>query len=120
MKLTFLGTSSENGQCPTFYATDRGTYVVQGWKITDAEALAKLDMPAQGDRARDPRRPAALRPARHRLMALLLGEDFNQLFGSFERSARRLETRDRYDVPSERPYLDRWRAGMQEDPEHLA
>jgi len=28
-------------------------------------------------------------------MALLLGEDFNQLFGSFERSARRLEARDR-------------------------
>jgi len=45
MKLTFLGTSSENGQCPTFYATDRGTYVVQGWKITDAEALARLDIP---------------------------------------------------------------------------
>jgi hypothetical protein len=53
-------------------------------------------------------------------MALLLGEDFNQLFGSFERSARRLEARDRYDVPSERPYLERWRAGLQEDPEHLA
>ena len=45
MKLTFLGTSSENGQCPTFYTTDRGTYVVQGWKVTDAEALAQLDIP---------------------------------------------------------------------------
>ncbi len=53
-------------------------------------------------------------------MALLLGEDFNRLFTSFERRARRLEARDRYDVPSERPYIDRWRAGMQEDPEHLA
>jgi hypothetical protein len=45
MRLTFLGTSSENGQCPTFYATDRGTYVVQGWKVTDGEALAELDIP---------------------------------------------------------------------------
>ena len=45
MKLTFLGTSSENGQSPTFFATDRGTYVVQGWKIADAEALAQLDIP---------------------------------------------------------------------------
>jgi len=45
MKLTILGTSSENGQSPTFFATDRGTYVVQGWKITDAEALAQLDIP---------------------------------------------------------------------------
>jgi hypothetical protein len=45
MKLTFLGTSSENGQCPTFYATDRGTYVVQGWKITDHETLSQMDIP---------------------------------------------------------------------------
>ena len=45
MKLTFLGSNSENGQSPTFYATDRGTYVVQGWKITDADALAQMDLP---------------------------------------------------------------------------
>lgn len=45
MKLTFLGTSSENGQCPTFYATDRGTYVVQGWRVTDAETLSQMDIP---------------------------------------------------------------------------
>ncbi len=45
MKLTFLGSGSENGQSPTFYATDRGTYVVQGWKITDTEALGQLDLP---------------------------------------------------------------------------
>ncbi len=40
MKLRFLGTSSQDGECPTLYATDRGTYVVQGWKVTDPEALA--------------------------------------------------------------------------------
>ena len=45
MKLTFLGTSWENGQCPTFYATDRGTYVVQGWKLSDPEALSQMDIP---------------------------------------------------------------------------
>lgn len=27
------------------YATDRATYLVQGWKVTDPEILAKLDMP---------------------------------------------------------------------------
>ncbi len=53
-------------------------------------------------------------------MALLLGEDFNQLFSTFERTARRLETRDRYDVPAERSYIGRFLAGMQEDPEHVA
>lgn len=42
MKLTFLGTTSNSGSCPNLYETDRGTYVVQGSKITDPEALAVL------------------------------------------------------------------------------
>ncbi len=45
MKLTLLGTESEGGQSPTLYATDRGTFVVQGWRITDAEALTTLNIP---------------------------------------------------------------------------
>lgn len=45
MKLTFLGKDSKNGQSPTLYATDRGTYLVQGWRVTDAEALGALDLP---------------------------------------------------------------------------
>lgn len=39
MKLTFLGTTSNQGSCPNFYATDRDTYVLQGKKVTDPEAL---------------------------------------------------------------------------------
>lgn len=42
MKLTFLGTTSNSGSCPNLYATDRGTYVVQGSKVTDPQALAAL------------------------------------------------------------------------------
>lgn len=45
MKLTLLGTESEGGQSPTLYATDRGTFVVQGWRVTDTEALTTLDIP---------------------------------------------------------------------------
>lgn len=45
MKLTFLGTSSANGDCPGVYATDHGTLVIQGWKVADAEALSQLDIP---------------------------------------------------------------------------
>jgi hypothetical protein len=45
MKLTFLGTSSQDGSCPTLYATDRGTFVIQGWKVLDDEALADMDIP---------------------------------------------------------------------------
>lgn len=42
MKLRFLGSTSDDGQCPTLYETDRDTYVVQGDAVTDPEALAAL------------------------------------------------------------------------------
>ena len=42
MHLEFLGTDSRDGDCPTLYRTDRGTIVVQGYKVTDPEALADL------------------------------------------------------------------------------
>lgn len=42
MQLTFLGTTSINGSCPNLYATDRGTYVVQGYKVDDRDALDAL------------------------------------------------------------------------------
>jgi hypothetical protein len=53
------------------------------------------------------------------MTGLLRGRQFEELFTSFERSARRLEVRDRYDVDSERLYLARWRDGMQEDRQHV-
>jgi hypothetical protein len=34
------------GTCPTVYATDRGTFVVQGAIVTDPQALASVDLPA--------------------------------------------------------------------------
>jgi hypothetical protein len=42
MRLRFLGSDSDVKECPTLYATDRGTYVVQGWTVTDPEALGDL------------------------------------------------------------------------------
>ncbi|WP_116206204.1 hypothetical protein [Amycolatopsis circi] len=42
MELTHLFTTSKNGGCPELYATDRGTYVVQGSRVTDPQALAAL------------------------------------------------------------------------------
>jgi hypothetical protein len=40
MKLEFLGTTSNSGSCPTLFSTDRGTVVVQGYVVTDPEAIA--------------------------------------------------------------------------------
>lgn len=31
--------------CPTIYATGRDTFVVQGWRVGDAEAVAEMDVP---------------------------------------------------------------------------
>jgi hypothetical protein len=47
MKLTFIRKTRLSGDtnCPSLYRTDRGTFVVQGWRVTDPEALAQLDIP---------------------------------------------------------------------------
>ena len=51
MRATFLGRDpdSQSGQSPTLFATDRTdrvTYIAQGWKVTDSQALADVgDVP---------------------------------------------------------------------------
>ena len=42
MKLRFLGKNSQGGECPPLYATDRDTYLVQGWKIFANDLLMQL------------------------------------------------------------------------------
>lgn len=42
-RLTFVGTDSGGGHCPTLYATDRGTVVVQGNRVADPDAVADLE-----------------------------------------------------------------------------
>lgn len=44
MELRFLGRETTGGQSPTLYATDQGSYVVQGWIVTDADILAMFDL----------------------------------------------------------------------------
>lgn len=45
MKLKFLGKDSTPDESPTLYATDRDSYVIQGWIVTDAAILARLAVP---------------------------------------------------------------------------
>ena len=47
MRARWLGTdpNSQEGQSPTLFATDRTdrvTYIAQGWKVTDPQALADV------------------------------------------------------------------------------
>lgn len=45
MEIRFLGKESEHGDSPTLYATDRSTYLVQGWKVTDPDIMAEINLP---------------------------------------------------------------------------
>ncbi|MFH8789936.1 hypothetical protein [Streptomyces roseoverticillatus] len=45
MKLRFLGKNSTPGDSPTLYASDRDSYVVQGWKVYANDLLRRLDVP---------------------------------------------------------------------------
>jgi hypothetical protein len=47
MRLTFIGKDPDSNPTgsPAVYRTDRGSWVVQGWTITDPEALAQMDIP---------------------------------------------------------------------------
>jgi hypothetical protein len=50
MRLTFIGKDPDSNPTgsPTVYRTDRQSWVVQGWVVTDPEALAQMDIP-QGE-----------------------------------------------------------------------
>lgn len=45
MKLRFLGKESTPDDSPTLYATDRDSYIIQGWIVTDPAILARLIVP---------------------------------------------------------------------------
>ena len=44
MRLTFVGKDPDSNPTgsPTVYRTDRESWVVQGWMVTDPEALAQM------------------------------------------------------------------------------
>lgn len=47
MRLTFVAKDPESNPTgsPTLYRTDRGSWIVQGWIVTDSGALAQMDIP---------------------------------------------------------------------------
>jgi hypothetical protein len=47
MRLTFIGKDPESNPTgsPTVFRTDRQSWVVQGWAVTDPATLAQMDIP---------------------------------------------------------------------------
>lgn len=48
MKIKFLGSTSDEGNCPTTWETDRDTYLIQGDAVTDPEVLAQIRQRGNG------------------------------------------------------------------------
>jgi hypothetical protein len=48
MQITFVAKDPDSvpDQSPTLYRTDRGSWLVQGWAVTDTAALAEMKIPA--------------------------------------------------------------------------
>ncbi|MBZ3907329.1 hypothetical protein [Streptomyces griseiscabiei] len=50
LQLRMLGTTSEDGKCPTLYEdTETGDIVVQGYIVTDPEDVAQLQNVLEGE-----------------------------------------------------------------------
>ncbi|GAA4571015.1 hypothetical protein [Planotetraspora kaengkrachanensis] len=47
MRITFIGKDPDSNpnQCPSLYKTDRGSWLVQGWVVSDQETLQQMDIP---------------------------------------------------------------------------
>jgi hypothetical protein len=47
VRLTFIGKDPDSNPTgsPTVYRTDRESWIVQGWRVTDPDALAQMDIP---------------------------------------------------------------------------
>ncbi|MCP2343563.1 hypothetical protein [Actinomadura rupiterrae] len=84
MKLTHLGTESGKTGCPMLLASDRGTFVVQGWRLSDPEALSALDIPAHETVVEVPAE----------LMKALPVEFLRQALAERESTARKLDGED--------------------------
>ena len=55
MKLTELATTCEEGPCPTVWAVeDTGDVIVQGFKVSDVEALEAMQLPGTETAVRIP------------------------------------------------------------------
>ena len=48
MKITLIGKDPESNPTgsPTVYRTDQGSWIVQGWVISDPEVLTQMNIPA--------------------------------------------------------------------------
>ncbi|GGK65543.1 DUF6879 family protein [Streptomyces flaveus] len=113
MTLRFLGTTSDDGDCPTLYEIE-GTdeILVQGDRETDPEHLAQLrDVKPSETFVRVPRSLLTRYAPRTEAPELQPFASVSHLFREFRHTAWRLETRRGYASDRNSPKWQRWQAG---------
>lgn len=99
-------------QSPTLYKTDRDSWLVQGWVVTDPATLAEMNIP-EGETVVEI--PGRLVPFFREGLVGLRYAEFAALFPQVKREALHLEMRDSYGTEAEIPHLAKWAAGEPDD-----
>ncbi|MFJ8047799.1 DUF6879 family protein [Streptomyces luteogriseus] len=113
MALRFLGTTSDDGDCPTLYEID-GTdeILVQGDRETDPQHLVQLrDVKPSETFVRVPRSLLTRYAPRTTAPGLQPFASISHLFRHFRHTAFRLETRRGYASDRQSPLWPKWLAG---------
>ncbi|MEU9228568.1 DUF6879 family protein [Streptomyces massasporeus] len=113
MALRFLGTTSDDGDCPTLYEID-GTdeILVQGDRETDPQHLVQLrDVKPSETFVRVPRSLLTRYAPRSAAPELQPFASISHLFREFRHTAFRLETRRGYASDRQSPLWPKWLAG---------
>ncbi|MYW19634.1 hypothetical protein GT039_29690 [Streptomyces sp. SID2955] len=109
-RLRFNGTGSGGGGCPSVHEdVDSGEVIVHGPPLTDSEDIAQLQHLTEGEVAVVVPRELLVDwtpKERTRQVRTIDLDEFGELFGKFEHTAWRLETRRRYASDETN---DRWR-----------
>lgn len=113
MTLRFIGTTSDEGDCPTLYdIPETGEVLVQGDRETDPEHLAQLrDVKPSETFVRVPRSLLVRYAPRTEAPELRPFSSITHLFREFRHTAWRLETRRGYASDRNSPKWQRWQAG---------
>ncbi|MFE5296412.1 DUF6879 family protein [Streptomyces sp. NPDC056632] len=113
MPLRFLGTTSDDGDCPTLYEVEAtGEILVQGERVTDPEQLARLrDVKESETFVTVPRDLLVRFAPRTGSAEMVPFGEIRDMFAEFRHTAWRLETRRGYATDRRSAKWERWKAG---------
>lgn len=114
MPLRFIGTTSDDGDCPSLYEIEAtGGILVQGERVTDPGHLAQLrDVKESEAFVIVPRDLLSRFATRHEPVAMVAFAAVVPLFRDFRHTAWRLETRRGYASDRNGSKWQRWQAGV--------